>query len=78
MEEPKESVALDAGLISAAQAAEHYEIARYGILVECAKQLGMTEAVPLLEANFSEEVATDKKLTDMARSPANAKGKRTA
>jgi len=78
MEEFKGSVALDAGRISSPQAVEHYEIARYGTLVEWAKQLGMKEAVPLLEANLSEEVATDKKLTDMARASANAKGKKAA
>src|SRR4030081_3627491 len=49
MEEYKGSEALDAGLVSAAQAVEHYEIARYGTLKEWAHQLGMKDAVPLLD-----------------------------
>lgn len=75
IEEFKESSALDAGLISSAQAVEHYEIARYGTLIEWAKQLGLKDAVPLLEANLAEEKATDEKLTQLARVSANAKGK---
>lgn len=75
IEEFKESSALDAGLISSAQAVEHYEIARYGTLIEWAKQLGLKDAVPLLEANLAEEKATDEKLTQLARASANAKGK---
>jgi ferritin-like metal-binding protein YciE len=74
MEEYKGSVALDAGLISSAQAVEHYEIARYGTLIAWAKQLGLTEAVPLLEATLAEEEATDQKLTQLAEADANAKG----
>ncbi len=75
IEEFKESPALDAGLISSAQAVEHYEIARYGTLIEWAKQLSLKDAVPLLEANLAEEKATDEKLTQLARASANAKGK---
>jgi ferritin-like metal-binding protein YciE len=75
MEDFKGSPALDAGLISSAQAVEHYEIARYGTLIAWAKQLGMTDAVSLLEANLQEEEATDKKLTALAEANANAKGK---
>ena len=75
IEEFKESPALDAGLISSAQAVEHYEIARYGTLIEWAKQLGLKDAVPLLEANLAEEKATDEKLTQLAKASANAKGK---
>jgi ferritin-like metal-binding protein YciE len=78
MEEYKGTAALDAGLISAAQAVEHYEIARYGTLIAWAKQLGLKEAVPLLEANLAEEVATDKKLTELATASANAKGAKAA
>ncbi|WP_409566759.1 ferritin-like domain-containing protein [Rhizobium leguminosarum] len=78
MEEYKGTVALDAGLISSAQAVEHYEIARYGTLIAWAKQLGLKEVVPLLQANFAEEEATDKKLTQLAEASANAKGKRAA
>lgn len=75
MEGFKGSPALDAGLISSAQAVEHYEIARYGTLISWAKQLGMQDAVPLLEANLEEEEATDKKLTQLAEASANPKGK---
>lgn len=78
MEEFKDSPALDAGLISSAQAVEHYEIARYGTLIEWAGQLGLSEAVPLLEANLSEEKATDEKLTLLAKASANEKGKKSA
>jgi len=78
IEEFKESPALDAGLISSAQAVEHYEIARYGTLIEWAKQLGLKDAVPLLQANLAEEEATDKKLTQLAKASANAKGKSKA
>jgi ferritin-like metal-binding protein YciE len=69
---------LNAGLISSAQAVEHYEIARYGTLIAWANQLGLKDAVPLLQANLAEEVATDKKLTQLAQASANAKGKRAA
>ncbi len=75
MEEYKGSPALDAGLISSAQAVEHYEIARYGTLIAWAEQLGMKDALPLLQANLDEEEATDKKLTQLAKTQANAKGK---
>jgi len=78
IEDFKGSSALDAGLISSAQAVEHYEIARYGTLIEWAKQLGLKDAVPLLEQNLSEEVATDKKLTALAKASANDKGKKAA
>ncbi|QFY61136.1 ferritin-like domain-containing protein [Rhizobium grahamii] len=74
MEEFKGSPALDAGLISSAQAVEHYEIARYGTLIAWANQLGLKEAVPLLQANLAEEDATDKKLTKLAQAQANSKG----
>ncbi|MCE6076785.1 ferritin-like domain-containing protein [Agrobacterium vitis] len=75
MEEFKDSPALDAGLISSAQAVEHYEIARYGTLIEWANQLDLTDAIPLLEANLEEEKATDDKLTQLAKASANPKGK---
>jgi ferritin-like metal-binding protein YciE len=74
MEEFKGSPALDAGLISSAQAVEHYEMARYGTLIAWAGQLGLKDAVPLLQATLAEEEATDKKLTDLAKTQANAKG----
>jgi ferritin-like metal-binding protein YciE len=77
-DEFKGSAALDAGLISSAQAVEHYEIARYGTLIAWAKQLGLKEAVPLLEQTLKEEVATDKKLTRLAETAANAKAQKAA
>lgn len=74
MEEYKGTAALDAGLISSAQAVEHYEMARYGTLKSWAKQLGMKEAVTLLDATLQEEIATDQKLTALGEGTANAKG----
>lgn len=73
MEEFRDSPALDAGLISTAQAVEHYEIARYGTLVAWARELGMNDAAALLKQNLAEEEATDKKLTRLAVTAANAK-----
>jgi ferritin-like metal-binding protein YciE len=73
MEEFTGTVANDAGLIAAGQAAEHYEIARYGSLKAWAQQLGMSEAVKLLDQTLKEEKATDQKLTDLALSQENAK-----
>jgi ferritin-like metal-binding protein YciE len=73
MEEFKGSPALDAGLISSAQAVEHYEIARYGTLIAWANQLGLKNAIPLLKQSLAEEEATDKKLTQLAVAVANAK-----
>jgi ferritin-like metal-binding protein YciE len=78
MEDFKDSLALDAGLISSAQAVEHYEIARYGTLIAWANQLGLKDAVPLLQTNLAEEKATDKKLSQLAQASANAKGKKAA
>ncbi len=73
MEEFKGTSALDAGLVSAAQAVEHYEIARYGTLKTWARQLGMTEAAQLLDATLAEEVATDKKLSQVGIGEVNRK-----
>ena len=56
----------DVGLIGAAQAVEHYEIARYGTLIAWAETLGLTDAVPLLEETLDEEKAADEKLTELA------------
>ena len=64
--------ALDAGLMSAAQAVEHYEIARYGTLCAWAKQLGYKDAIPLLEATLREETETDVTLTKLAEGALNA------
>jgi ferritin-like metal-binding protein YciE len=71
MDEFKGTQALDAGLISAAQAVEHYEIARYGTLKTWASLLGLREAAQLLDQTLSEEVATDEKLTKLATSNVN-------
>lgn len=73
MDEFKGSAALDAGLASAAQAVEHYEIARYGTLKTWANQLGLKEAVQLLDATLQEEVATDKALSQVAQAVVNVK-----
>ncbi len=74
MEEFKGSPALDAGLIASAQAVEHYEIARYGTLKSWANQLGLADAVPLLDANLQEELQTDELLTQLGEVSANLKG----
>ncbi|MBX3572379.1 MAG: ferritin-like domain-containing protein [Mesorhizobium sp.] len=62
---------LDAALIAAAQAVEHYEITRYGTLVEWAKKLGRSDCAAVLEKNLKEEMATDKKLTGLAERKIN-------
>ncbi|WP_306840031.1 YciE/YciF ferroxidase family protein [Neorhizobium huautlense] len=74
MDEFKGSVALDAGLIASAQAVEHYEIARYGTLKSWAGQLGLNDAIPLLDANLQEELETDQLLTQLGEASANPKG----
>ncbi|MDQ1899326.1 ferritin-like domain-containing protein [Paracoccus sp. WLY502] len=72
MDEFKGSPALDAGLLAAAQAVEHYEISRYGTLKAWAQTLGMNEAVSLLDETLQEESATDEKLTGLAEAVINA------
>lgn len=61
----------DAALINAAQAAEHYEITRYGSLIAWAKQLGRNDCASVLQKTLDEEKATDKKLTTLADSKVN-------
>jgi len=78
MDEFKGSPALDAGLISSAQAVEHYEIARYGTLKSWAGQLGLKDAVALLDATLQEEKETDELLTQLGEASANPKGKKAA
>jgi len=73
MDEFKGTQALDAGLVSAAQAVEHYEIARYGTLATWAKQLGHTQALDLFLQTLKEEEATDEKLSALAKSSVNLK-----
>lgn len=62
---------LDAALIAAAQAVEHYEMTRYGTLVAWAKQLGRPDCASVLQKNLDEEKATDRKLTELAESRVN-------
>jgi len=71
IKEYKGSPALDAGLISAAQAVEHYEIARYGTLRTWAEELGLDDAAKLLQETLDEEEATDQALTQIAESVVN-------
>ncbi len=66
IKEFKGAPALDAGLVSAAQAVEHYEIARYGTLKRWAEQMGLDEASELFDATLSEEKDTDEALTELA------------
>jgi ferritin-like metal-binding protein YciE len=71
MKEFKGSAALDAGLLASAQAVEHYEISRYGTLKAWAAQLGLREAVSLLDATLEEEKRTDQVLTKLAEAAVN-------
>jgi len=71
MKEYKGMPALDAGLLAAAQAVEHYEISRYGTLKTWAQELGLNEAVKLLDATLGEEKATDRALTELAEGTVN-------
>ena len=64
---------LNAALIAAAQAVEHYEMTRYGTLVAWAKLLGASTVAKLLTMNFKEEKATDKKLCGIAKRKINRK-----
>jgi ferritin-like metal-binding protein YciE len=75
MEEFKGTAALDAGLISSAQAIEHYEITRYGTLKRWATELGMTDAAKLLDVTLQEEWKTDGDLTKLADASANDRAK---
>ena len=71
MKEFKGKPALDAGLLAAAQAVEHYEIARYGTLKTWADELGFDQAVKLLDTTLAEEKKTDETLTKLAQSGVN-------
>jgi ferritin-like metal-binding protein YciE len=71
MKEYKGSPALDAGLLAAAQAVEHYEISRYGTLRTWAQELGLSDAARLLEQTLMEEKETDALLTDIAKKAVN-------
>ena len=71
--EVEDKSVLDAALVAAAQAVEHYEMTRYGTLIAWSNQLGYRDAVGLLQQTLDEEKATDKKLTSMAESKVNRK-----
>ena len=71
MKEYKGMPALDAGLLAAAQAVEHYEIARYGTLKTWACDLGLDRAAELLDATLAEEKMTNKALTQLAANGVN-------
>jgi ferritin-like metal-binding protein YciE len=71
MSEYKGMPALDAGLLAAAQAVEHYEISRYGTLVTWADELGLTNASKLLKETLAEEKNTDQTLTKIAKEVVN-------
>lgn len=73
LDEFADSPALDAGLISSAQAVEHYEITRYGTLKRWATVLGLDKAAKLLDETLQQEGATDEGLTALADAAANAK-----
>jgi ferritin-like metal-binding protein YciE len=78
MTEFKGSPALDAGLLAAAQAVEHYEIARYGTLMTWAEELGLKDAVALLDQTLQEEKRTDEALTALAESAVNQEAQQAA
>jgi len=71
MEEYADTPALDAGLLAAAQAVEHYEISRYGTLKAWANKLQMSQAAKLLDQTLSEEKKTDETLTKIAEKAVN-------
>lgn len=71
--EVDDKTVLDAALIAAAQAVEHYEITRYGTLIAWAKQLGRDDCAAVLQQNLDEEQATDTKLNKLATSAINRK-----
>jgi len=74
----KGSPALDAGLISAAQAVEHYEISRYGTLATWADELGLTKPGELLKQTLGEEEETDQSLSKIAETAVNREAQREA
>ena len=74
----KGSPALDAGLLAAAQAVEHYEISRYGTLMTWAGELGLKEAIALLDQTLQEEKKTDEALTALAESAVNQEAQQAA
>ena len=73
LKDVKDPDVLDAGLLAAAQAVEHYEITRYGTLIAWSRQQGFSDAEPILEETLEEEKETDKLLTEIAESDINRK-----
>ena len=71
MDEYADTQALDAGLLAAAQAVEHYEISRYGTLKAWAAKLNMPDAVKLLDQTLVEEKKTDEALSKLAEKAVN-------
>jgi ferritin-like metal-binding protein YciE len=71
MDEFRGTPALDAGLLAAAQAVEHYEIARYGTLIAWAQKLGLQDAADLFAETLEEEKSTDEALTELAEASIN-------
>ena len=71
IEEFEGSPALDAGLLASAQAVEHYEISRYGTLKAWGQQLGLANAVKLLDQTLTEELKTDQALSTLGESKVN-------
>ncbi len=67
MDEIEDGPVLDAGMIGSAQAVEHYEICRYGTLIEWARDLGHDNAIELLQQNLDEEKNADRLLTQIAK-----------
>jgi ferritin-like metal-binding protein YciE len=71
MDEYKGSPSLEAGLLAAAQAVEHYEISRYGTLKSWATKMDLKQAIKLLDQTLAEEKKTDELLTKVAESEVN-------
>jgi ferritin-like metal-binding protein YciE len=71
MDEIEDAEVLDAALLAGAQAVEHYEISRYGTLIAWAKQIGLSDAVKLLDQSLQEEKNADKLLNDLALKSVN-------
>ena len=78
LEDFKGTVALDAGLIGAAQAVEHYEMTRYGSLKRWAETLGLADAAKLLDVTLKEETKTDMDLSALADASANPRAMQAA
>jgi ferritin-like metal-binding protein YciE len=78
LEEYKGAPAIDAGLVAAAQAVEHYEIARYGTLIAWAEELGNGDAASLLKETLAEEEATDEALSELGEGGVNQRAMQEA